>query len=135
VRFARSFLTGATYKYEQPTYNGGALRPVPPHPSFTDFLALLEEWWTEKHFDLADKLAMTEMAARHRLTGAGDKLRELAGYVIRTRDTRTHENPLNYRIRSAIDELARQRLCLDLPTAIHLAENSDSNAQLGRSRH
>jgi hypothetical protein len=135
VRFASSFLTGATYKYEQPTYDGGALRPVPPHPSFTDFLALLEEWWTKTHFDLADKLAMTEMAARHRLAGAGDRLRELAGDVIRTKDTRTHENPLNYRIRSAIDELARQRLYLDLPTAIHLAENSDSNAELGAIYH
>lgn len=135
VRFASSVLIGSTYMFDEPTYDGGVLLPGPTHPSFADFLTLLEEWWTETRFDLADELAMTEMAARHRLTGAGERLRELASHVIRTKDTKTHENPLNNRIRSAIDELARQRLYLDLPTAIHLAENSDSNAELGALNH
>lgn len=135
VGFAGSFLMGATYKFKEPTYDGGVLVPVTPHPSFDDFLVLLEEWWTETRYDLADELAMTELAARYRLTGAGERLRELASDIIRTRDTKTYENPLNNRIRSAIDELARQRLFLDLPTVIHLAEKSDSNAEMGALYH
>jgi hypothetical protein len=135
VRFAGSLLTGTTYKFEKPTYYGGALLPVSPHPSFPDFLAMIERWWIETSFDLGDELHMTEMAARHHVAGAGEKLRTLASNVIQTRDTRTYANPLNLRIRSAIDELARQRLYLDLLTAIHLAENSDSNAEMGAIYH
>lgn len=135
VRFANSFLFGTMYRFETPSYDGGAVLPAPLHPSFADFLALIEEWWTTTCFELAHELAMTTLAARNRLAGAGERLRDLAVRIIHTHDTKGYDNPFNSGIRAALDELARQRLYLDLPTAISLAENTDSDAEIGALSH
>lgn len=135
VRFARAFLLGTMYRFKKPLYDGGVLLPAPLHPSFAEFLTLLEEWWMTTKFELADELAMTSMAARNRLSGAGERLRKLSIQVILEHDTKGYNNPLNQGIRSAVDELVRQRLFLDLATIIRLAENTDCNAEIGALAH
>lgn len=135
VGLASSLLLGSIYRLKTPAYYGGAILAVPPHPSFANFLSLVEEWWTNTHFELADELAMTTLAARNRLPGAGERLYELAVRIIQAHDTKGYANPFNDRISSALDELTRHRLYLDLPTAIHLAESTDSNAEISALRH
>ena len=58
-------------------------------------------------------------------------LQALVTCVVRECDIGDYENPFNNPIRSALDELRAKRRLLDLPIAIHLAENSSSNARMG----
>jgi len=77
---------------------------------------------------------METMAARVRLPGTGDTLRRMATMIVHGHDTRGYENPLNSGIRSAMDELERLRLCLNLNTSIMLAENTDVQCRNRRAQ-
>jgi hypothetical protein len=135
VHLAGRLILGATYKFEKPTYDGGAVVSVAPHPSFSDFVGILSEWRENTQFDVPNALTMETMAARLRLPGAGDRLHRMATQIVYNHNTRDFENPLNSGIRSAMDELEDLRLCLDLQAVIHLAENTDSNAEIGALGH
>jgi hypothetical protein len=135
VVLADGLLMGATHRLATHGFDSASLSAASPHPSYPQFVNLIAHWREEGDFDLDHELRMEIVAAKARIAGAAASLRRLATRVALQEDVREFENPLNGTIRTAIDELARQRQPLDLQVAIHLAENSDSNAEIGALYH
>jgi hypothetical protein len=122
---------GATNAAEMISFHTAALSPRAPHPAFDLFLALIDEWRRHPNLEVRDRLLIEIAASRTGIMGATAALHALVTRIVREFDIGDYENSLNDPIRGALDELRMKRHLLELPVAIHLAENSSSNAWIG----
>lgn len=135
VRVISALLMGATHTMESVGYDFAALNPSRPHPHYPAFVQLLADWRAEGGFDLPDQMRIEIEATRAGLPGAADRLFQLTRSVALNEDLSGHENPFEWSMRNALDELSRQRIWLDLSTLQHVVDHAESNARIGALYH